>query len=207
VPDDVHLLTLPYDRYEGEVPFEERRVLDADLFRSVVERAMPIAGAWGFTPILPAFWGEMLSQWQRTPILGEIVSATRRFWERRWGCHNLEIPLSRLCATNAFQRFARHLIRDLPRFHAIYNECVGDYRKRYGIRSRNHPVPDLQRDGNVLEAPFWNVQRGSQARPLAGWTGRVTRRPQLAQPSLDDDDVRENLPGGWLYPRHRRSEV
>jgi len=163
-PEEVHLLSLPYDRYEGEVPYEERPVFDAELFQSVLDRAMPIARRWGYTPILPEFWTEMLRQWQRTPILGEIVSATRRTWERRWSCHNLEIPLSILCATNAFQRFARHVARDLPRFHAIYNECVHEYRKRYGIRSRNHPVPDLARDGDVLEAPFWNLRKGEAKR-------------------------------------------
>jgi hypothetical protein len=163
-PSDVHLLSLPYDRFEGEAPFEERPILDSELFRTVVDRAMPATRNWGFAPILPEFWSEMLRQWHRTPILGEIVAATRRFWERRWGCQNLEIPLSALCTTNAFQRFARHLLHDLPRFHAIYNECVGAYRKRNGIRSRNHPVPDLARDGDVFEAPFWNMRNGQTRR-------------------------------------------
>ena len=171
IPELVHLLSLPYDRFEGEVPFEERAIVDGELFQSVLERAMPYTRAWGFSPILPEFWEEMLRQYRRTPILGEIVSATRRAWERRWGCHNLEIPLSRLCATNAFQRFVRHVVRDLPRFHTIYNECVAEYRHRNGLRSRNHPVPDLQRDGDILEAPFWNVRRGEVKR------GRLLVRP------------------------------
>ena len=160
----VHLHSLPYDRYDGEIPYEERAIVEPELFRSVVERAMPLTKAWGFTPILPEFWNEMLRQWRRTPILGEIVSATRRTWERQWGCHNLEIPLSRLCATEAFHRFARHVVRDLPRFHAIYNDCVRDYRQRYGLRSRNHPVPDLSREGDLLEAPFWNLRKGDTKR-------------------------------------------
>src|SRR5207248_1608241 len=106
---------------------------------------------WGFAPLLPEMWAEMLRQHERTPILGEIVSATRRCYERRWGCRNLEIPLSRLCETRAFQRFARHIAADLPRFHAIYNDSVAEYRRRNHVRSRNHPVPDLARSGDVLE--------------------------------------------------------
>ena len=56
---------------------------------------------------------------------------------------------------------------DLPRFHADYNAGVHDYRKRHGIRSRNHPVPDLAEEDGWLEAPFW------------GWRAGATRRGRL----------------------------
>ncbi len=170
-PEDVHLHSLPYDRFEGEVTYEQRLVVDAELFRSFPERAAPITAKWNYRPILPEFWAEMLRQYRRTPILGEIVAATRRFWERRWGCHNLELPLSRMCATNAFQRFARHLMSDLSRFHALYNDCLAEYRQRNHIRSRNHPAPDLARDGDVLEVPFWRIGAGTARR------SRVMIRP------------------------------
>ena len=170
-PEDVHLQTLPYDHFEGEVTYEQRPVLDPDLFRSFPERTAAITAKWSYRPILPEFWAEMLRQYQRTPILGEIVSATRRFWERRWGCHNFEIPLSRLCGTTSFQRFARHVMIDLPRFHSLYNECLSEYRKRNHVRSRNHPAPDLACDGEVREAPFWRMGSGTNRR------SRVMIRP------------------------------
>jgi hypothetical protein len=170
-PNDVHLQTLAYDRFEGEVTYEQRPVLDEQLFRTFAERAAPIIAKWSYRPILPEFWAEMLRQRERTPILGEIVAATRRCWERRWGCRNLEIPLGRLCRTNSFQRFARHIMVDLPRFYALYNECLADYRRRNHIRSRNHPAPDLARDGDVLEAPFWRMRTGTARR------SRVMIRP------------------------------
>ena len=163
-PEGVHLLSLPYDRYDGEVVFEKRRILEPALFDSFAERARPATETWGFEPLLPEMWAEMRRQRARTPILGEIVSATRRAWERRWGCHNLEIPLSRMCETQAFRRFAHHVVADLPRFHAIYNECVAAYRTRNHVRSRNHPVPDLVQQGEVLEAPFWTMNPGEDRR-------------------------------------------
>lgn len=159
-PDDIQLQSLAYDRFEGEVTYEQRPVLEPDLFRSFPERARAITLKWNYRPILPEYWAEMVRQHQRTPILGEIVAATRRHWERRWGCHNLEIPLSRLCSTNAFQRFARHVMSDLPRFHSLYNECLAEYRKRNHVRSRNHPAPDLAKDGERWEAPFWRMGSG-----------------------------------------------
>src|SRR5207248_2809486 len=96
--------------------------------------------------------------------LGERFAATRRATERRWGCDNLEVPLSRLCATDAFLHFARAILRDLPAFAAAYNECLRAYRRRHGIRSRNHPVPDLARDGEWHEAPFWAWRAGAGRR-------------------------------------------
>src|SRR5207249_2187885 len=82
-------------------------------------------------------------QAQRTPLLGERLAAARRTIERRWGCHNLELPVSLLCGSESFAWFACHLLGDLSRFRSIYNRCVQEYRRLHGIRSRNHPVPDL----------------------------------------------------------------
>jgi hypothetical protein len=48
---------------------------------------------------------------------------------------------------------------------------VRDYRRRHRIRSRNHPVPDLQREGDWLEAPFWAWRAGGRRR------GRLFVRP------------------------------
>jgi len=184
-PAGVHLQSVPYDRYEGEVTYEQRRVLDPGLFHSFVGRTQPLMRDWGFEPLLPEMWAEMYRQHNRTPILGEIVSATRRAYERRWGCRNLEIPLSRLCATSAFQRFVRHVARDLPRFHRIYNDSVAEYRVRNRVRSRNHPVPDLTRDGDVYEAPFWRMRAGGERRArLMLKEGDIPEGPDLRSRAL-----------------------
>ena len=89
--------------------------------------------------------------------------------ERRWGCHNLEVPVSAVCRTEAFGYFAYHLVADLPRFRTIYNEVVAAYRRAHGIRSRSHPVPDLGADGDWLETPFWgsNSAQGQRGRLYA----------------------------------------
>jgi hypothetical protein len=154
------LLSVPFDRWTSEAPYEERAVEDEALFASLPERARQ---PWGFTPLLPEFWEEALRQAQRTPLLGERFAAARRSLERRWGCHNLELPLSALCRTEPFAWFACHLLTHLPAFHELYNRTVHDYRRRQGIRSRNHPVPDLGATGDWLEAPFW-AWRAGQAR-------------------------------------------
>jgi hypothetical protein len=97
-------------------------------------------------------------------LLGERFAAARRTFERRWGCHNLELPISQLCRTTAFAWFACHLLANLLSFHSIYNACVHDYRRRHGIRSRRHPVPDLAVDDAWLETPFWAWRAGDKRR-------------------------------------------
>jgi hypothetical protein len=111
--------------------------------------------------MLPAFWTEVLRQAQRTPILGECFAAARRTFERSWDCHNLEVPLSTLCDTEPFAWFTCDMLANLPRFHALYNAVVADYRRRHGIRDRAHPVPDLAAEDDWLEAPFWCWRAGS----------------------------------------------
>jgi hypothetical protein len=190
-----HVTSIPFDDWTGEVPYEERTVSDEDLFATLPERAAPYLKGWDFVPLLAAFWSEACRQGERTPFLGERIVAARRALERRWGCHNLELPVSRLCRSEPFAYFACHLLADLPRFHALYNDCVHAYRRQYGIRSRNHPVPDLAREGDWLEVPFWAWRTGrkERGRLLARRTERalVLRVDAEAWPELPigaDDD-------------------
>ena len=65
------------------------------------------------------------------------------------------VPQSLVCAGDAFQWFAAHLLAQLPRFRRVYNEAVREYRRRHRIRSTAHPAPELAEDGPWLEAPLW----------------------------------------------------
>jgi hypothetical protein len=46
-------------------------------------------------------------------------------------------------------------LTDLPRFHAIHNAALAEYRAVHKLRSPSQPLPDLASDGEALEAPFW----------------------------------------------------
>jgi len=159
--DRPHARPILYDRWTGETPYEEKTISDRELFASFAERAGALLRGWHYEPLLPSFWAEVLQQTERSPLLGECFAAARRTFERDWGCHNLEVPLSTLCRTEPFAWFACHQLAHLPRFHTLYNAIVADYRRSHGIRSRNHPVPDLAVEGDWLEAPFWGWRAGS----------------------------------------------
>jgi hypothetical protein len=158
------LHTVPFDHWTAEVPYEERPIADPALFSDFADRVMDLLRPWGYEPLLGGFWADVRRQTARTPLLGACFAAARRDLERAWGCHNLELPISVLCGTAPFRRFACHVLAELPRFHAVYNAAVADYRARNRIRSRNHPVPDLAARGDWLEAPLWGWRSGQSRR-------------------------------------------
>ena len=167
-----HIQSLPFDHWASEVPYEERTVHNEEQFASLAERALPYFRDWPYQPLLLDFWKEVLQQARRTPLLGERLAAARRTWERSWGCHNLEIPVSAVCRTAPFAWFATHLLSELPHFHTTYNAVVHDYRRQNDIHSRNHPVPDLAQQADWLETPFWGWRTGQERR------GRLLARLQ-----------------------------
>jgi hypothetical protein len=164
VPADGRLARVPFDRSGTETPYEERIVEEESTFAELPRRMAPIMERWNFEPMLPMFWREVMQQAERTPLMGERFAAARRAMERRWGLQPREAPMSRVCQTEAFAWFACSLLDQLPAFHATYNQTVQEYRHEHGIRSRSHPVPDLARDGDWLEAPLWAWQRGQSRR-------------------------------------------
>lgn len=165
-PESVHLESVKFDRLITPTPFEDRAVIDAELFRTFPDRAAKLWKNWSYEPLLASVWRD-------GGRLGEVFSEVRRRCEREWGCWNSEVSVSRLSQTDAFRRFAGHILNDLPRFRAVYNAALQAYRKANGIRSANHPAPDLGPD----EAPFWEAAAGCRRRP-------ATASRQLTLPGL-----------------------
>jgi hypothetical protein len=119
---------------------------------------------WPYAPLLAEFWAEAIRAGRRTALLGTRLASARRAIERRWGCHNLEVPVSAICQARPYACFATDLLINLARFHTAYNDSVRDYRTRYGLRSTSHPVPDLAVEDDWLETPFWAWRAGAARR-------------------------------------------
>jgi hypothetical protein len=163
-PSVVHV---PFDRWRGEIPYEEYEIADRPLFASFGERVASILESLGIRPLAADFWPLACTACGQASRLGECLARARRWQENAWGCRNFELPVSRLCQTEGFYWFAAHVLAQLGRFRTAYNQALAEYRQRNRIRSRNHPVPSLGQDGEWLEAPFWV------------WSDRVPRRRQL----------------------------
>jgi hypothetical protein len=197
-----HVQSVPFDEWTGEMPFEERAVKNESMFRAFPAEVARYSGHWNFRPLVSDFWHDVTGgivkpapnaenrvpstlgrdsqtsandQPTREMLLGERLASGRRAIERRWGCHNLEIPVSELCDSEPFAWFVVHMLLDIRRFHGIYNACVHEYRRQYGIRSRNHPVPDLAAEGDWYELPLWSWRCGQleRHRLMAKATGQA----------------------------------
>ncbi|MFL5329967.1 MAG: hypothetical protein ACJ8C4_13765 [Gemmataceae bacterium] len=158
----VRAQTVPFDEGVAEVPFEEATVREQQTFREFAEHVSELTKDWPEQPIATDFWREVLSV--NSPLIGERIATARRAFEVRMGHSNPEISVSRSCCSWAFGMYMAAILLDLPRFHAIHNRSVHAFRKAHGVRSRNHPVPDLASDSEWYEAPFWIWRRGSNQR-------------------------------------------
>jgi hypothetical protein len=154
-PGDVAIDEVPFDRAEGDWPYEEGRLVDRGLFDSFPERLTKLTRPWAYEPLAVPTWPVLHAEIDRGATIGEASSRARRFWERKWGVTNLELPVSRLAGTRAFAGFVQTLLVDLPRFVDNYNAAIRAYREANDLRSRNHPAPELAIKGEWIEAPFW----------------------------------------------------
>jgi len=146
---------IPYDRAGPMVPHEQRRIEDRELFSQFGRRVAACVAPLVPHPLIETYWPLVQQQSHRTDNLGACLAQARHRLETIWGAESLEIPQSLVCDGRSFCWFVVHLMAELPRFRAVYNQAVREYRRVHRIRSTAHPVPDLAEDGNWLEAPFW----------------------------------------------------
>lgn len=146
---------VPYDRWHGELPFEAYQVADEGLFESFGRRLCESVATLGVEPLARSFWPNVLAAARETGRLGERIAWARRRLESDWGTHCLELPIHVLCGSLSFARFAVHLLANARRFRGCYNAALTEYRSAARIRSPNHPMPDLDAEGDWHEAPFW----------------------------------------------------
>jgi len=146
---------IPMDAATAVVPYEERRVADRALLAGfggrVADRIAPLVP----DPLVRDFWPLVVGRAQQTGLLGASLAQARHLLEGRWGLRTLEVPVSRVCRSEAFGWFVAHLLAQLPRWREVFNDVVRQYRHAHGIRSAAHPFPDLAAEDRWLEAPFW----------------------------------------------------
>lgn len=144
-----------FDQMREEVPHEERRLIDADLFGSFAQRVRATIGPLIGQPLIEQLWLEAVAASRSNRNLGTSISQARHQLEAAWGLKTLELPLSQVCDGDPFRWFVATILAQLPRLQQVYNESLFEYRRVNRVRSRSHPVPALAKDGEWLEAPFW----------------------------------------------------
>lgn len=186
-------VAVDFDDWAREVPYEDWAVANPAKFDGFADRVRATLGGLVADPVLDEFWPLVAEASARTDLIGWRFAAARRGLEQRWGVRNWDVPLGAVCETEAFGWFAAHLLAQLPRFRAVHNEALVRYRRLHGIRSRNHPVPELAAEGDWLEAPFWVWRAGEpRRRPLMARQGPRTLDLRIA----GGPDVLAELPLG-----------
>ena len=159
--DATRLQLVEFDSPQRDRPFESEIVAHTWVFTHFNAAVGDIAKAWPFRPILPDL--RSLAFAHPFLLIGEYFSRVRREQDRAWGCHNLELPVSRLCRTDAWAEFVAAVERRLPEFTQVYNAAITEYRRANRVRSENHPAPLLEPG----ERPFWRMTPTGRDRPYA----------------------------------------
>jgi hypothetical protein len=159
--------SIPFDRPDPRIPYEERKIEDREVFASFGHRAIEQIRSLVPNPLLAEYWPLVQARAQHSDNLGTCLVQARHQLEASWGLETLEVPQSWVCAGEAFQWFTAHLLAQLPRFREAYNASLGEYRRLHHVRSSSHPAPDLAEDAPWLGAPFWI------------WTAEDPRRRRL----------------------------
>jgi len=151
----IQLARVEFDRWGGDAPFEDSPVLEEERFATFAGRVRRVLGDTCANPLVDDFWPRVLKRRDEARTHGMRFSLSRRELEASWGVTNLEVPLSEVCQTDGFYWFVSHLLAQLPRYSQVHNDALHEYRATHGIKSKNHPVAALAREGDWLEAPFW----------------------------------------------------
>ena len=146
---------IPFDTPSARLPFEERPILDRDIFGSFGHRVADRIAKLVPRSLIEKFWPMVLERAQSVDRIGYCIAQARHKLEGEWGAKTLEVPQSAVCDGDAFYWFLTHVLAELPRFRNDYNSAVHEYRQANRIRNAAHPVPDLIADGAWMEAPFW----------------------------------------------------
>lgn len=159
--DNPGISTIDFDTARPPVPWEEARVADMGLLENFADRVSAAMRHWNIKPLIAEFWPKVTaaatdrSTDNQGASLAECLTAGRASLEYEWGLGNLELPISRLCETEAFRSFAAHILLHAEEFRRVYNQVLSEYRDVNRIRSSSHPVPELELQKGWCETPFW----------------------------------------------------
>ena len=118
-----------------------------------------------------------------------VFTFARRHMEEEAGIHNLEVPYSGACGIDAFYLLMLEIIRRGGEFAAIYNNCLAEYRRKFKVRGKANPLPDLRIDGDTIELPLWIWRAGERRRQMV-----IRRTGGAVQVLLDGKVVGEFSP-------------
>jgi hypothetical protein len=160
-PREAHLEHISFDGDAPETAWEERGIVDADCFGSFGNRVSRVLAPLEPDAILRRWWPLVVERAHESHRLGLAIAQARHMLEARFGLETLELPVSELVRLPTVMVFMGWLLAHAAQLHEAYNAALADHRRRYRVRGRARPMPDLAvrtddtASGPWLELPWW----------------------------------------------------
>ena len=149
------IVTVAYDKAGGNIPFENCKIQDPEMFESFSRRVSAAISPVIDSPLVQPLWQHALNYCDPQKRLGHTLAAARHRLEFDLGLRTYEIPLSEVCRSEPFAHFLIEISNRIEEFQQIYNGSLLEYRDVNRIRSNAHPVPALDQVDEWFEIPFW----------------------------------------------------
>jgi len=188
--DEVRMTEIEFAPHAGGVPLEEQPASALD--SEAVHRVLDAAPSPGVAEAFRRAWRLLAEAVADAATLGEAFVRARRRLEAEQGLENLELPVSVLADSAAFRLFLAEMLRRRDDFYAAYNDSLHEYRRAYHEENAAQPLPDLARDGERMEMPYWVWRAGERRRRL--WVEPAPRPCSGPALSLSNGPA----PGGGL---------
>jgi hypothetical protein len=157
-PREARLETVAFDAPAPEMAWEERGIVDPELFASFGKRACDLLAPLEPDPILRRWWPLAVERSAECPRLGLALAQARHALEERFGWETLELPVSEVMRLPTVMVFMGWLLAHGRQFHEAYNDSLAAYRRTYKVRGRGRPMPELAvRIDNTAEGPWFEV--------------------------------------------------
>jgi len=169
-PREACLEPVPFDAEAPEMAWEERAIVDRDLFAAFGPQASALIAPLEPNPILRRWWPLAVERAAECHRLGLALAQARHALEARLGWETLEVPVSELMRLPTVMVFMGWLLAHCRQFHDAYNTALAGYRRVHKVRGRGRPMPDLvvrtesPGDGPWYEVPWWIWSRDDPRR-------------------------------------------
>jgi hypothetical protein len=197
--DDHFDETLRFSAARPALPYEEWVCEDEAAFARLPQQARQVTSTWPWQPVLGKFWAIAVQASARTRVIPERWLVARHALEAEWGVVNHELPMSQVCRSDFFGLLFGTFLERRQELAAIHDDELGRYRREHKIRSRNHPVADLENTADRVELPFWAWQPGGTQR------GRLfaLRAPGGVELSVSLPGQEQRIAGTWPADVHQ----
>lgn len=189
IPSDLRFESLAFDQAVTEMPYEERRIADRNLWHTFGERVSHAMKPFVINPLVEDWWPSVIGASESDRGFGYGLSQARHQLEIAWGSTSLEVPQSHVCQTRAFRLFVLELLTRAAEFRAAYNDSLAEYRAAHRLKNHAQPVPNLSEHEGWVETPFWLWTKTDPRR-----RGVFVRRVGSELEVSDQHDLQQKLP-------------